>query len=61
MPTGYYDYVRDCDIGVVVRFELDVITSGFGLNVKRAEVAASDQRAGESNGEREARLTDSRV
>jgi hypothetical protein len=60
MPTGCYDYVRDCDVGVIVRFELDVITIGFGLNVKRAEVAASDQCAGKSKGVREARLSDSR-
>jgi len=61
MPAGCYDYVRDCDVGVIVRLELDVITSGFGLDVKRAEVAASDQGADKSSGEREARLTDSGV
>src|SRR5438876_11942507 len=61
MPTGCYDYVRDCDVGVIVRFELDVITIDFGLNVKRAEVSASDQRAGKIKGGREARLSDSRV
>jgi hypothetical protein len=39
MPTGCYGDVRDDDVGVVVRLELDVIVSVFGLNVKRAEVA----------------------
>ncbi len=61
MPTGCYDNVHDCDVGVIVRLELDVITSGFGINVKRAEVAASDQCAGKANCESEARLSDSRV
>jgi hypothetical protein len=42
-----------------VRLELDVIAVGLGLNVKSAEVTASDDRAGESNSGREARLSDS--
>jgi hypothetical protein len=61
MPTGCYDYVRDCDVGVIVGFELDVITIGFGLNVKGAEVASSDQGADKANCGSETRLSDSRV
>src|SRR2546429_275241 len=38
IPTGCYDYAHDNDVGVIVRLELGVIITGFGLNVKRAEV-----------------------
>jgi len=61
IPTGCYDYAHDNDVGVVVRLELGVIITGFGLNVKRAEVAACENCGGKSSGGREARLSDSRV
>jgi hypothetical protein len=61
MPTGCYDDVRDYDVGVIVRLELGVIITGLGLNMKRTDVAASNDCGGESIGDRETRLTDSRV
>jgi hypothetical protein len=61
MPTGCYAYGPDFDVGVIVRLELDVITGGFGVNVKPTEVAASDQCPDKSNCGRKARLGDSRV
>src|ERR1700737_4595925 len=36
----------------MVRLELNFVTSDFGLQVKRPEVAASDQCAGKSNSHR---------
>ena len=61
IPTGCYDYAHDNDVGVIVRLELGVIITGFGLNVKRAEVAACENCGGKSSGGSEARLRDSRV
>jgi len=46
IPTGCYDYAHDNDVGVIVRLELGVIITGFGLNVKRAEVAACENCGG---------------
>src|SRR5438477_9235110 len=60
MSTGCYGYVRDCDVGVIMRLELGLITIRVGMNAKRAEVAASDRCAGKSNCGREARPTDLR-
>src|SRR5258708_92194 len=60
MPTGCYGYVRDHDVGVVVRLELGVISTGLRLNVKRAEVAASNDCGRKVHCGRVARPTDSR-
>src|SRR5689334_19655778 len=47
---------RDHDVGVVVRLDLDVVPIGFGLTVKRAEVATPDSCTDEGNWVGEARL-----
>jgi hypothetical protein len=56
MPTGYYVDVHDCDVGVIVRFELDILTAAVSTAVppyRRLATAvlrklSSDQRAGDA-------------